>query len=150
MQILKEPFQKQWNDKDVFAQVQALQGETYRQIGFRRTIRFTFSQQSYFLKYHAGTSVGEILKNLITLRMPVLGADNEWRAIHLLKEKGIATMEGVAYGQKNWNPLTRESFIITEDLNPAVSLEDFCMDWSVNRPSPRLNDLHIQHNHSLR
>ncbi|MBE5253804.1 MAG: lipopolysaccharide core heptose(I) kinase RfaP [Enterobacterales bacterium endosymbiont of Blomia tropicalis] len=136
MQILKEPFKSQWENKDVFAQVKQLQGETYRQVGTRRTIQFNFAEESYFLKYHSGTTIREILKNIVTLKMPVLGADNEWQAINRLKRHGIATMEGVAYGKKNWNPLNRESFIITEDLNPAISLEDFCQDWKVNRPSP--------------
>lgn len=136
MQILKEPFKSQWQNKDVFAQVQQLQGKTYRQIGTRRTIQFDFDNESYFLKYHDGTTVREILKNIVTLKMPILGADNEWQAINRLKRHGIATMEGSAYGKKNWNPLNRESFIITEDLNPAISLEDFCQDWNVNPPAP--------------
>jgi heptose I phosphotransferase len=144
MQILKEPFKSRWHQKDAFDYVEQLEGETYRQIGFRRTIHFDFAGQSFFLKYHKGTSVKEIVKNLLTLRMPVLGAENEWIAINQLKRKGIATMEGAAYGCRTWNPLKRESFIITHDLNPAISLEDYCADWRTHRPSPRIKYMLIR------
>ncbi|QUJ04030.1 hypothetical protein KCP78_18620 [Salmonella enterica subsp. enterica] len=36
-------------------------------------------------------------------------------------------------GEKGVNPLTRTSFIITEDLTPTISLaEDYCADWLLN------------------
>ena len=75
-----------------------------------------------------------MVKNLISLRMPVLGADREWLAIHRLQELNVDTMTGVAFGQKGLNPLERTSFIITEDLSPAISLEDFCARWKVEPP----------------
>jgi len=136
---LKEPLATLWRGKDAFAEVKKLQGDVFRELETRRTIRFELAGKSYFLKWHQGTSVKEIAKNLLSLRMPVLGADREWNAIHRLSECGVDTMHGIGFGEKGANPLTKTSFIITEDLTPTISLEDYCADWSVNPP-----DLHVK------
>ena len=122
---LKEPFATQWQGKDPFTEVTKLDGEVFRALETRRTLRFEMMGKGYFLKYHHGTTLKEVVKNLISLRMPVLGADREWLAIHRLQALNVDTMTGVAFGQKGLNPLERTSFIITEDLSPAISLEDF-------------------------
>jgi heptose I phosphotransferase len=72
------------------------------------------------------------------MRLPVLGAGNEWRAIERLTALGVATMKAVAYGERGANPATRHSFIVTEELAPTVSLEDFCRDWPRRPPPPAL------------
>lgn len=131
---LKAPFDTLWQGKDAFVEASRLQGEVFRELESRRTIRFEANNASYFMKWHRGTSLKEVVKNLISLRLPVLGADREWNAIHRLKALGVDTMEGVAFGQKGLNPLRRTSFIITEDLSPAISLEDYCADWVTHSP----------------
>lgn len=132
---LKEPLATLWRGKDAFEEVKHLQGEVFRELETRRTLRFELAGGSYFLKWHRGTSLKEIVKNLLSLRMPVLGADREWHAIHRLHDAGVDTMHGVGFGEKGLNPLTRTSFIITEDLTPTISLEDYCADW-LNNPPP--------------
>ncbi|HCR6860082.1 TPA: lipopolysaccharide core heptose(I) kinase RfaP [Shigella sonnei] len=131
---LKEPFATLWRGKDPFEEVKTLQGEVFRELETRRTLRFEMAGKSYFLKWHRGTTLKEIIKNLLSLRMPVLGADREWNAIHRLRDVGVDTMYGVAFGEKGINPLSRTSFIITEDLTPTISLEDYCADWATNPP----------------
>lgn len=131
---LKEPFATLWRNKDAFDEVKKLNGEVFRELETRRTLRFTLADKSYFLKWHKGTTLKEIVKNLLSLRTPVLGADREWRAIHRLQQAGVDTMYGVGFGAKGLNPLTRTSFIITEDLTPTISLEDYCAEWAVNPP----------------
>ncbi len=131
---LKEPFSTVWRDKDVFEEVRKLQGDVFRELETRRTLRFQMAGKSYFLKWHQGTTLKEILKNLFQLKMPVLGADREWKAIHMLSEAGVDTMQGVGFGEKGANPLTRTSFIITEDLDPSVSLREYCAGWKGNPP----------------
>ncbi len=131
---LKEPLTTLWRGKDAFEEVKTLQGEVFRELETRRTLRFELAGKSYFLKWHRGTSLKEIVKNLLSLRMPVLGADREWNAIHRLSHLGVDTMHGVGFGEKGLNPLTRTSFIITEDLTPTISLEDYCTDWVMNPP----------------
>ncbi len=72
---LEEPLATLWRGKDAFAEVKKLNGEVFRELETRRTLRFELVQQSYFLKWHKGTTLKEIIKNLLSLRMPVLGAD---------------------------------------------------------------------------
>lgn len=140
---LKEPLTTLWRGKDVFTEVKQLQGEVFRELETRRTIRFEIDGKSYFLKWHQGTSVKEIVKNLLSLRMPVLGADREWHAIHRLHQLGVDTMHGVGFGEKGINPLTRTSFIITEDLTPTISLEDYCADWVRKPPETKVKRMII-------
>lgn len=132
---LNEPLATLWRGKDAFEEVKHLEGEVFRELETRRTLRFEMAGASYFLKWHRGTSLKEIVKNLISLRMPVLGADREWNAIHRLRDVGVDTMQGVGFGEKGLNPLTKTSFIITEDLTPTISLEDYCADWATNPPN---------------
>ncbi len=97
---LKEPFATLWRGKDPFEEVKTLQGEVFRELETRRTLRFEMAGKSYFLKWHRGTTLKEIIKNLLSLRMPVLGADREWNAIHRLRDVGVDTMYGVAIWRK--------------------------------------------------
>ncbi len=131
---LKSPFDNLWKDKDPFIETEKLQGEVFRQLETRKTLRFEIENKSYFIKIHYGTTLKEVVKNLISFRLPVLGADREWNAIHRLQKAGVDTMNGRAYGEKGANPLRRHSFIITEDLTPTISLEDYCAAWLIQPP----------------
>ncbi|MCT4707529.1 lipopolysaccharide core heptose(I) kinase RfaP [Enterobacteriaceae bacterium H16N7] len=134
---LKEPLATIWRGKDPFTEVKKLHGEVFRELETRRTLRFELAGKSYFLKWHQGTAFKEVVKNLLSLRLPVLGADREWKAIHRLHEVGVDTMHGVGFGEKGVNPIKKTSFIITEDLTPTISLEDYCAAWLANPPKPR-------------
>ncbi len=116
----------------------AQQGEVYRSREGRRTLRFELNNKSYFLKLHQGIGWGEIIKNLIQLRLPILGARNEWQAIDHLKALNVGTMTSVAYGERGVNPAKQLSFIVTDDLVNTVSLEDYCKDWRESPPEPAL------------
>src|SRR5690606_24501395 len=76
--------------------------------------------------------------NLFSAKLPVLGAGQEWRAIQRLHEVGVPTMTAVAYGERGSNPATQHSFIVTEELAPTISLEDFSLDWTKQPPPVRL------------
>lgn len=141
---LKEPLTTLWRGKDAFEEVKTLQGEVFRELETRRTLRFELAGKSYFLKWHRGTSFKEVVKNLLSLRMPVLGADREWNAIHRLSNLGVDTMHGVGFGERGLNPLTRTSFIITEDLTPTISLEDYCANWVTNPPDVKVKRMIIK------
>ncbi len=131
---LREDFARAWQGQDPFLAVQALQGELYRNVKGRRTLRFELGGRAYFAKIHLGVGWGEILKNLLSLRLPILGARNEWQAIARLRELGVASMTAVAYGERGWNPARRLSFIVTEALEDTISLEDYCARWPQQRP----------------
>ena len=122
---------------DTFDYLMTLDGEMFRDIDNRRTLRFTLNNKRYFLKAHNGVGWKEIFKNLLTLRLPVLGARNEWRAIQTLTQLGVDTMTLVAWGERGLNPARRQSFVVTEALENTESLEDFCMDWETNPPATK-------------
>ena len=132
--FLDEPFRTLWAGQDPFAAVEALSGRVYRELEARRTLRTEVAGRGYFVKIHRGVGWGEIAKNLLTLRAPVLGAGNEYRAIRRLEALGVDTMHAVAYGSRGGNPATQHSFIVTEELAPTASLEDFCRDWPASPP----------------
>lgn len=136
--MLAEPFKRLWAGRDPFVEVEALQGEVFRELEARRTLRTEVDGRGYFVKIHRGIGWGEVTKNLITAKLPVLGAGQEWRAIQRLTEAGVATMTAVAYGERGANPAGQHSFIITEELAPTISLEDYCLDWKTNPPNPLL------------
>ncbi|EIK54466.1 MAG: lipopolysaccharide core heptose(I) kinase RfaP [Pseudomonadaceae bacterium] len=136
--ILAEPFKSLWAGRDAFAEVERLQGQVYRELEGRRTLRTEVDGRGYFVKIHRGIGWGEIVKNLLTAKAPVLGAGQEWRAIQRLHEVGVPTMTAVAYGERGVNPASQHSFIVTEELAPTVSLEDFSANWREQPPAPVL------------
>ena len=136
--MLLEPFKSLWHGEDPFVEVERLDGQVYRELEGRRTLRTEVEGQGYFVKIHRGIGWGEIAKNLLTAKAPVLGAGQEWRAIQRLHEVGVPTMTAVAYGERGANPASQHSFIITEELAPTVSLEDFTASWLEQPPAPAL------------
>ena len=109
--------------------------DVYRNKEGRKTLRFHWGGHSYFLKLHSGIGWGEIVKNLLQGRLPVLGAVNEYRAVNALKKIGVDTMSVAAYASRGYNPAAIESLIVTDDLVGTVSLEDYCAHWA-ERPPP--------------
>lgn len=134
MLYLREDFKKAWQGQDPFEAADRLEGEVFRSVKSRRTLRFEMNGMSFFAKIHHGVGWKEIFKNLLQLKKPVLGAENEWAALKKLEELGVDTMVPCAYGQRGSNPARQDSFIITEDLINTESLEDFCRDWPKNPP----------------
>ncbi len=122
----------------------SLEGEVFRQIEGRRTLRFVMGGRGYFIKTHSGVGWREIFKELSQGRLPILGAENEYRAIKRLPELGVKTMTLAGYGKRGRNPAQQESFVITESLDNRESLEDFCADWPKSPPSVKLKRLLIE------
>ncbi|MBE6368358.1 MAG: lipopolysaccharide core heptose(I) kinase RfaP [Lentisphaerae bacterium] len=128
-------FQKLWQDSDPFAEVGKLDGTLFREVKSRRTLRLEINGRSFFLKHHLGVGWREIFKNLFQFKLPILGAGNEFRAIRRLTELDVPTMTAEAYGERNYNPAQRESFLITAELTDCRSLEDICANWSSQKPA---------------
>lgn len=123
------------SDAPLFDQLMALAGERFRDLEGRTTLRVELNGRSYFIKQHRGVGYREIFKNLLQLRWPVVSARNEWLAIKKLEKLGIAVPRIVGFGERGFNPATRESFILMEELKPVTSLEDYCADWRRTPPS---------------
>ncbi len=114
----------------------------------RRTVSFSQNGQRYYLKIHDGVGWKEIGKNLTSLRLPVLGAENEWKGVHhlrrqtLLQNFGLNTLNIAGYGTRERrfgkllnNPAKRQSLIVTDEIPKAISLEDLYKDktfWGRN------------------
>lgn len=136
--VLAEPFKSLWAGKDPFVAVEALQGQVYRELEGRRTLRTEVAGRGYFVKIHRGIGWGEIAKNLLSAKLPVLGARQEWQAIERLTTAGVATMTAVAFGARGSNPAAQHSFIVTEELAPTTDLEQLSQNWANEPPEPRL------------
>lgn len=138
MLYLRDDFKTAWQGQDPFQLLDAMPGETFRCLEARRTYRFEFKGRGFFAKVHKGVGWGEIIANLLRLRRPVLGARNEWQALNRLHQLGVDTMTPVAFGEKGWNPARQCSFLVTEELEAMISLEDVCAQWRTSPPPARL------------
>jgi heptose I phosphotransferase len=121
-----------------FDDFMALQGEVFRSVKDRQTHKVTLGGESVFIKKHYGVGWGEILKNLLSLKWPVLGARNEWQAIQQLNAIGIATTPLLAYGERGCHPAHKQSFVVTRDLGDIVTLETLCESWLTQPPPLQL------------
>lgn len=135
---LKSELAERLGGNVTFDAIMALDGQVFRQVGDRITLRFSAGNKSYFIKMHSGVGWKEIFKNLFQGRFPVLGAKNEVMAIKRLTELGIATTPLAGYGWRGWNPARQESFVITEELKDTITLEEFTIDWHVRLPPLKL------------
>lgn len=135
MLVLPRAWIERWQSQDIFEKLFALEGRVYKERQGRKTLRFTLNGKHYFAKLHNGVGWKEIIKYLLQLRLPVLSAQNEWRAIQHLEQLGIKTMHLVGYGKKGWNPARVKSFVITEELANTISLENLCRDWLAKPPT---------------
>ncbi|MDG1206105.1 MAG: lipopolysaccharide core heptose(I) kinase RfaP [Pseudomonadales bacterium] len=114
-----------------------LQGEIFREVESRRTLKFYVGDRAYFLKLHLGAGWKEIIKNLLQLRLPVLGARNELLAIRKVEVLGVRTLTAVAYAAEGNNPATIHSCLITRSLENTRSLEELAKDGQISTPLRR-------------
>ena len=126
------------SDDSLYQQLFALEGEVFREVKNRRTLRITLSGSRYFAKLHEGVGWGEIIKNLALLRLPVLGARREFDALEHLSGKGVRVPGVAACGVRGWNPARQQSFILLDAIEAATSLEDYTSDWALRAPVPAI------------
>jgi heptose I phosphotransferase len=110
--------------------------DVYRHREGRTTLRLRAGDRGFFLKLHTGVGWGEIVKNLLQGRLPVLGAENEYRAALALAHLGVDTLDVAAYAAAGSNPATRQSLLVSDELTGTVSLEAYCAHWSSSPPAP--------------
>lgn len=112
----------------------AIEGETVKHVvADRRTSRFERAGRVFYMKAHRGVGWPEIIKNLLRFRWPVLGARNEWEAIHAFERLGVPTMSIAAYGEQGCNPAHRQSFLITDALEETEDLEQWLPTLDLSR-----------------
>lgn len=133
--VLRDEFIDAWEDQPVFERVQQLTGPVARELPDRQTLRFELHGRGYYRKWHRGVGWGEIIKNWLCLRSPVLGARNEWNALNTLRALGIPSLEAVAFGERGTNPARQQSFIVTRELCNVIQLDHY---FAQREPRPAL------------
>lgn len=134
--ILHQPLDEIWAGQDVFEVVASLEGQVIRDKEGRQTLKFGLQGKTYYRKLHTGVGWREILKNLSQIKIPVIGASNEYLAINRIRELGLDTLSPVAYGKKGLNPARQTSFLITEELRDTLSLAVYAEGWPRQPPPP--------------
>jgi len=134
-------FQKKLGEDKSFQYFMNIQGELYRNMNGRKTLRFYIGDEGFFIKQHFGIGWKEVFKNLSQLKLPVIGAKTEYKAINYLHTLNIDTMDIVGFSEKGINPAELKSFLITKELDKTISLEDYCANWSEKAPSFREKQL---------
>lgn len=121
-------------EADPFEAVLGLKGQIIRAREGRCTLRMRVGEKDFYIKRHRGVGWREIGKSLLQLRLPVVGASNEWHALQRLSDLGVATPVLVGYGLRGYNPARLQSFVITEALDHTITLETLCQSWAYQPP----------------
>ena len=123
--------------EDLIRWAESAEGELFRAVKGRSTLRVRIGGQPYFLKRHLGVGWLEILKNWVVGKRPVLGAENEYRACRHLAAHELAAPQVVAFAAERGNPARRRSFVLCKELSGYDSLEEVAARWARHPPSPR-------------
>ncbi len=135
--ILRDELIDSWKGQDVFSLMENMQGTIAREMKDRQTLRFEMNGRGYYRKWHRGVGWPEVIKNLLQLRLPVLGASNEWNALNKLRALNIPSLIPVAYGVRGKNPARQQSFIVTRELTDVIQLDHFFEQYSVGIKAKR-------------
>ena len=114
-----------FRSEDTFSVAQNINGKVFREYENRITKQFKIQDKSYFIKFHGPVGWKEIIKNLIQIKTPVIGAQREYDALNHLTKTNINCPKIKGFGKKGLNPAKSSSFLITEELYGTLSLEDF-------------------------
>ncbi|MCR9278894.1 MAG: lipopolysaccharide core heptose(I) kinase RfaP [Pseudomonadaceae bacterium] len=121
---------------DAFEVLMNLPGQSMREVASRSTRLVRIADKPYYCKFHRGVGWREIFKNLIIGRLAVVDANNERLASERLTAAGVESLSVAAFARRGANPATRESFLLTDPVSPALSLEALALCWQLNRPAP--------------
>jgi len=110
----------------------AIEGVEARRFGNRSTRRFERGGRGFYIKAHGPTGWWPIIEDLLKLRRPQVGARPEWEAIRAANTHGIPVPEIVACGEDRGSWASRSSFLVTDEVIPAISLEELFETTSVD------------------
>lgn len=125
-------------EENTFDWLMNVEGQVHRAVKNRRTVEFALGGRRYFIKAHRGVGWGEVLKNWLYGRPPIVSAEPEWQAIAALQAAGIATPLVAGKGLRGRAPAQLESFIVMPALEEMISLEDLAKDWRGARGRTRV------------
>ena len=72
--FLREDIAAAWQGKNPLEEAFALQGEVFRDMPGRKTMRVDIAGRLYFVKLHFGVGWAEVLKNWLTFKHQQQGA----------------------------------------------------------------------------
>jgi heptose I phosphotransferase len=110
----------------------AIDGVEARRFGNRSTRRFERDGQGFYIKTHGPVGWWPIIEDLLKLRRPQVGARPEWEAIRAADSHGIPVPRIAAFGETGGLWSSRSSFLVTEEVAPAISLEELFETTSVS------------------
>ena len=122
--------------EDLLRWAEAADGEVFREVKGRCTLRVQVGGRPYFLKRHRGVGWLEILKNWAVGKRPVLGAVNEYLACRHLAAHNLPAPRVAAFATEGGNPARRRSFVLCEELAGYDSLEAVAANWAETPQSP--------------
>jgi heptose I phosphotransferase len=102
----------------------------------RWTSRFTVPHvkgysQAFYLKWHGASPWKDIIKPLLQFKKPIVGAVNEWNAMHWFARARISSMEPVAVGKSG-----SETLVVSRSIEKGIKLSD----WVKTDPDPMMID----------
>ena len=121
-----------FSNVDPFIKIFQIEGDIYRKTANRETKKFVLGERTFFIKYHGPIGYKEIIKNLLKFQLPTVSAFPEWKALQKLSRLDIKVPTPLAIFSRGINPANSESFIITESLEPNISIEEILEDQLVN------------------
>lgn len=99
-------------------------GRTLRQVDERANVKLVLSGKTFYLKRHEGSSPRSAPLALLGIERTSPGM-TEFHNIALLEENGFPVMNVAASGEKKSSGLYGESFIMTEEIEGALPLDDY-------------------------
>lgn len=114
-------------DQQVINYILCLEGEIYRTVKNRQTIKSAINKNNYFIKQHNSPPVLEIIKTLSSLKNPFCDASDEYKAIVAVSKLGIKTLTAACYGVKTTGLGQTSSFIVTNSIEPNIDLDKLCL-----------------------
>ncbi len=92
----------------------------------RETLRFERGGRAFYIKRHGAVGARSLWWHRLRYGKAPPAAREEWRAIEAMRRLGVATVAPVAYGvEEGVGAARRRSFVVTEDVGAALSLEAF-------------------------
>lgn len=79
--------------------------------------------ESYFLKWHGRSPLKDYIKPVLQLKRPIVGAWNEWLAMHRFAQTGIPSMLPVAFGAHE-----SQTYVVSKGVEDCVKLSELAAD----------------------
>lgn len=129
MIYLRKEVRELFSEERTFSDFLRIPTKCVRAFNNRHTGRFERHGRSFYIKVHRPSGWWPIAEEMLRLRKFQSGARPEWLALQEMQAIGIPAPRPVAFGECGARWATQQSFLITEEIAPAISLEEL-----VNRP----------------